>query len=103
MIWVRTRHLFTYYSFTPTLQEKAIPIFVIPIEILTLTSFFHTEWASLPSEIQAAYETLGYSEEVWNSDGEVESNKSDFADLSEEQQAAALAIGYTAESWDSEE
>jgi hypothetical protein len=66
-------------------------------------SFHHVEWTALPEDIQSAFVKLGYSEELWSSDGDSEANNSDFAELTEAQQAAALAIGYTEESWNADE
>ncbi len=46
---------------------------------------------------------LGYTEALWNADGEPESFECDFEELSQEQKEAALKIGYTSETWDAEE
>ena len=50
-------------------------------------------WTDLPASIQAAYEELGYTEELWDEGGDVESDDYDWAELSEVQLAAALEIG----------
>lgn len=57
-------------------------------------------WADLPQEIQAAFETLGYDEEMWDGGLWAESENMDWDELSSDMQQAALLIGYTQESWD---
>eukprot|EP00521_Asterionellopsis_glacialis_P004040 CAMPEP_0195266402 /NCGR_PEP_ID=MMETSP0706-20130129/11991_1 /TAXON_ID=33640 /ORGANISM="Asterionellopsis glacialis, Strain CCMP134" /LENGTH=71 /DNA_ID=CAMNT_0040320991 /DNA_START=256 /DNA_END=471 /DNA_ORIENTATION=- len=61
------------------------------------------DWKELPIDIKVAFETLGYTEELWDADEEPEICKEyDFDELSDEQKAAALKIGYTQETWDEE-
>ena len=57
-------------------------------------------WRDLPPEIQAAYATLGYNEQMWDNGIEAESDDSDWNELTIEMQQAAITIGYSQESWD---
>lgn len=64
--------------------------------------YYSLSWADLPSHIQVAYEELGYTETLWDEDGDARTDSMKWADLSEAEQAAALAIGYTQELWDAD-
>jgi hypothetical protein len=57
-------------------------------------------WRDLPPEIQAAYATLGYNEQMWDQSIEAESNDMYWNELTIEMQQAATFIGYSQESWD---
>ena len=63
----------------------------------------YIDWAELPEDVKAAWTTLGYTQELWDSDADAATEELEFEQLSEEQKAAALAIGYTEESWNTEE
>ncbi len=57
----------------------------------------------MPTSIQEAYETLGFTSEIWNTTAE-ETNISvlEFEELTKEQKDAVITIGYTKASWDAE-
>jgi len=57
-------------------------------------------WRDLPPEIQAAYATLGYNEQMWDNGIEAESDDMYWNELTIEMQQAATTIGYSQESWD---
>jgi hypothetical protein len=60
-----------------------------------------SDWDELPAEIQAAAGLLGYTKDIWDSDGTPEEiEDSDWADLSPAQQDAATLLGYAEQSWD---
>eukprot|EP00984_Skeletonema_dohrnii_P010709 scaffold4199_cov110-Skeletonema_dohrnii-CCMP3373.AAC.2 len=56
-------------------------------------------WRDLPPEIQAAYATLGYNEQMWDNGIEAESDDMYWNELTIEMQQAATTIGYSQESW----
>ena len=83
-----------------------MPLLLASIQIKVdspLFPFHTTDWAELPADIKEAFVALGYTEALWNADGEPESFECDFEELSQEQKEAALKIGYTSETWDAEE
>ena len=105
--WVCAKNLFTHCLSEIVFVVNYSTSFVCTTwnthVIVSLFSFLHAEWTALPDDIKTAWETVGYTEELWAGDGAVEANDSDFAELTEAQQAAVLAIGYTEESWNASE
>jgi len=58
------------------------------------------DWNALPDDIKNAAKTLGYDEQIWDSDGKTPSDEKDWEELTAEQQAAAKVLGYDEEKWD---
>ena len=78
-------------SSSTTSEEKEAP-----------DAVYHDEdWSDLPDDIQAAYEALGYDEDVWCNDGDPPASEDkDWSRLSAAEKAAASVLGYDEESWD---
>jgi hypothetical protein len=61
-------------------------------------------WDELPKEVQAAFVTLGYTEDIYDDPLGIglkaTSNVSDWADLTSGQQEAAMLVGYDQVLWD---
>ncbi|KAL3920484.1 MAG: hypothetical protein SGILL_003239 [Bacillariaceae sp.] len=56
-------------------------------------------WKDLPSKARAAAEILGYTEELWNADGEPPSNDKYWSELSPKEKQAAIVLGYSEDKW----
>eukprot|EP00553_Chaetoceros_curvisetus_P001107 CAMPEP_0204615392 /NCGR_PEP_ID=MMETSP0717-20131115/2902_1 /ASSEMBLY_ACC=CAM_ASM_000666 /TAXON_ID=230516 /ORGANISM="Chaetoceros curvisetus" /LENGTH=71 /DNA_ID=CAMNT_0051628321 /DNA_START=199 /DNA_END=414 /DNA_ORIENTATION=- len=65
--------------------------------------FEDDDWAELPEAIKKAFEALGYTQAIWDADGDGPLEDKDWAELSAAQQAAAKTVGYTEEMWDDED
>lgn len=63
------------------------------------TKYDNDDWEDLPVEIRKAYETLGYTEDIWEADGNPPSEDKDWKELSADEQAAAKKLGYKEKSW----
>lgn len=61
------------------------------------------DWCDLPDLIQDSFKLIGYTQEMWDTNGDPETCDKYFCELSPEQQIAAAAIGYDAELWDNED
>ena len=79
-----------------------LPQHVHYLQLLELGGILFADWDDLPADVKAAAVTLGYTKEIWDSDGEPDSHDSDWAELSEAQKEAAKKLGYTPEEWDEE-
>jgi len=66
------------------------------------TEYYDTYWAELPPDIQVAFTTLGWSQELWDNSGSAVTDDMAWADLSPEQQVAATVLGFDESSWDNE-
>jgi len=60
-------------------------------------------WNELPSVIQVAYTTLGYSQWWWDNNFRTDATFSDWDELTNHQQEAMGTVGYTESSWDNSE
>jgi hypothetical protein len=56
-------------------------------------------WKDLPQRAREAAEVLGYTEELWNKDGEPPSNDKYWDELSPKEQRAATVLGYSKDKW----
>ena len=57
------------------------------------------EWDELPTHVQEAATTLGYSPQLWDSDGDPFSEELYWEELTEHQRRAATILGYNEQSW----
>jgi len=57
------------------------------------------EWDELPAHVQEAATTLGYSPQLWDSDGDPFSEELYWEELTEAQRRAAIILGYNEQSW----
>ena len=55
------------------------------------------------TDVQAAAIFIGYTEEIWDADGDSALDDIDWKDLTDEQRAAAEKLGYDEESWNNDE
>jgi hypothetical protein len=62
------------------------------------------EWQAMSDQQKTAWQALGWTEQIWESDTPAEpaSNSKAWAELSENEQAAARLLGYKAKTWDSD-
>ncbi|KAG7368668.1 MATE efflux family protein [Nitzschia inconspicua] len=58
------------------------------------------DWDDLPSNIQEAAATLGYTEELWNNDQEPNTSDKEWDLLTEEEKKAAAVLGFNRKKWD---
>ena len=59
-------------------------------------------WDALPPEVREAFVVLGYTEEIWDADGDVPSQFLTWGELSAAQREAAETVGYDGKEWDEE-
>ena len=64
-----------------------------------MTEYEEYDWAELPADALAAAKTLGYNENIWDTDKQVEADDCDWDELTSEQQAAAKVLGYSEKTW----
>ena len=62
--------------------------------------FLNLQWSKLPLKARKAAETLGWTEEQWNTEKWSDIEEYWYEDLSEEQKAAATELGWDAAAWD---
>ena len=63
-------------------------------------NFLNLQWSKLPLKARKAAETLGWTEEQWNTEKWSEIEEYWYEDLSAEQKAAATELGWDAAAWD---
>jgi len=63
------------------------------------TYFEDFTWYDLPAHVQAAATTLGYSQQLWDSDGANACEELFWKRLTEDQRHAATILGYNEQSW----
>ena len=63
------------------------------------TYFEDFAWDDLPAHVQVAATTLGYSPQLWDSDGANACEDIQWEELTEDQRHAAIILGYNEQSW----
>jgi hypothetical protein len=63
-------------------------------------NYDHYKWEELPEPVRDACKVLDYTEELWDTNQEPESDLKKWRELSSEQQVAASILFYDAEMWD---
>jgi hypothetical protein len=58
------------------------------------------DWKDLPKEVKKAAHALGYTESIWNNDGDSPLDEKSWSELTKEQQNSAMLIGYNQRRWD---
>jgi len=63
------------------------------------TDYHDREWDALPAAVHDAAVVLGYTKDMWSSEGEPPCEDEWWSDLSPEEQAAAETLGYSQSAW----
>jgi hypothetical protein len=58
------------------------------------------DWKDLPKNVKKAAQILGYTESIWDNDGDSPLDEKPWKELTKEQQRAAKLIGYHQRRWD---
>ncbi|PSH63363.1 hypothetical protein CU102_24190 [Phyllobacterium brassicacearum] len=59
------------------------------------------DWAELSSVEKGAWGALGYSQRLWDGNGESSTSDKDWSELTSAEKRAAQSLGYTRSSWES--
>ena len=65
-----------------------------------LSTYEDYDWDELDVEVQAAAETLGWNQEIWDKGGIAYTDNLSWSELTPEQQTAARVLGYSQATWD---
>jgi len=92
----------THTTVPLTIPPTGFPTY-FPTEEFSLTyiEYDQLDWGDLPEEIRQAYETLGFTEELWYNGGAAVCELY-WDDLSEAEEEAAMTIGYTEALWNAD-
>ena len=86
------------------LQVAALdPLFATRAYAVTDVCTWDTlDWAEIPTQYQQAWRMLGWSQALWDSEGDAEpqSSAKDWTELTPAERAAAASVGYTSATWD---
>jgi hypothetical protein len=66
------------------------------------SGYNNINWKDLPKEVKKAAHTLGYTESMWDNDGDSPLDEKSWNELTKEQRKAAKLIGYDQRHWDDE-
>ena len=61
------------------------------------------DWDELPAAVQQAATVLGFTEKIWDDEGETAASEKAWDELNQVEQAAARTLGYNQSTWDEEE
>lgn len=74
----------------------------IPIETWDrwINHYENYDWEEMWKYTQSYWQTLGWTQNLWDNGGSVESDDKDWIDLSISEKTAALGVGFTQKLWD---
>ena len=71
-----------------------------PRRLADPTEYDDLAWTDLPAMARAAFETLGYDAEIWESGDDSAAYDTPWADLTNDERNAAEYLGWTEQAWD---
>ncbi|KAG7368666.1 Mu-like prophage I protein [Nitzschia inconspicua] len=91
-------NVYLYTLFTS--DWEALSAVVVARNVAEGVLYDEFDWDDLPSNIQEAAATLGYTEELWNNDQEPNTSDKEWDMLTDEEKKAAAVLGFNRKKWD---